>query len=138
MKRKFAAEDSEGRSERLRIALAKRGGQTAVAKEIKIPQTSLSNYLAGRDMPLPVAARVAAACHVSLEWLATGKGDLAAGDMAVKVRPSIMQAVADAYSHIKEKFYFDLGMDWFQETAIRTEKYVRAQELRAAETPNEK
>ncbi len=99
-----------------------------------MPVTTLNNYLAGRAFPIEFAARVAEACEVSLEWLAVGKKETATeGDAALQIRLSVLNAISAAYAQINEKFNFSLGIDWFQETAIRTEKYLRAQELSAAE-----
>jgi hypothetical protein len=57
---------------RLRELVKRSGGSTAVAKRSKVPIKTLANYLAGREMRRPELVAVAAACNVSLEWLATG------------------------------------------------------------------
>ncbi|RBO72779.1 helix-turn-helix domain-containing protein [Microbacterium sp. H6] len=47
--------------------------QTQLAAAVGVARNSLSNYETGRSMPqFDVTARIAAACGVSLEWLATG------------------------------------------------------------------
>jgi phage repressor protein C with HTH and peptisase S24 domain len=58
---------------RLREAVEKSGKQKDVAARAGIPASTLSEYLKGREVKLSVAARVAEACNVSLEWLASGK-----------------------------------------------------------------
>jgi phage repressor protein C with HTH and peptisase S24 domain len=58
---------------RLREAVGKSGKQKEVAARAGIPASTLSEYLKGREVKLSVAARIAEACNVSLEWLASGK-----------------------------------------------------------------
>lgn len=58
---------------RLRDAISRGGGYKLVVEKSGIPGSSLNGYLNGRDMKTAVAARVAEACGVSLEWLVTGK-----------------------------------------------------------------
>jgi phage repressor protein C with HTH and peptisase S24 domain len=58
---------------RLREAVEKSGKQKDVAARAGIPASTLSEYLKGREVKLSVAARIAEACNVSLEWLASGK-----------------------------------------------------------------
>ena len=40
-----------------------------------MPIATLSNYLAGRDMKAEALVTLAEVCRVSLEWLATGRGE---------------------------------------------------------------
>ncbi len=62
------------RAERLRVALNNAGGAAAVAKRIGMPATTISNYVAGRDLKASALVALADGCGVSLEWLATGNG----------------------------------------------------------------
>nr|WP_294915407.1 LexA family transcriptional regulator [uncultured Neokomagataea sp.] len=59
--------------QRLREAVKKSGTQKEVANRAGIPVSTFSEYLSGREMKLSVAARIADACGVSMEWLATGR-----------------------------------------------------------------
>lgn len=58
---------------RLREAVKNAGKQKDVASRAGIPASSLTDYLGGRELKLSVAARLANACGVSLEWLAVGE-----------------------------------------------------------------
>ena len=60
-------------SERLKHAVVEAGGATAVAERARLPLPTLNNYLYGKhEMKLSAAVALAGACHVSLDWLATG------------------------------------------------------------------
>lgn len=63
---------------RLADAVAQAGGRAAVVSRAAIAPNSLHEYLHGREMKLTVAVRIADACGVSLQWLATGTGPRAA------------------------------------------------------------
>lgn len=56
--------------ERLREAVRRMGGVTAVATMADIPVSSMSGYIYGREMKLSAAVKIARVCSVSLEWLA--------------------------------------------------------------------
>ncbi|WP_215753728.1 S24 family peptidase [Acetobacter sp. P5B1] len=58
---------------RIREVVERSGTQKQVAARAGIPASTLSEYLKGREVKLSLAARIAEACGVSLEWLATGK-----------------------------------------------------------------
>lgn len=64
----------KARAERLRLAVKSAGGNLAVAARAHVPVGTLNNYLAGRDPKVGAFVALAAACSVSLEWLATGQG----------------------------------------------------------------
>ncbi len=64
--------DLTAQCERLKTAVQKAGGATAVARCCGVPLGSLNRYLAGRDMQTNVAKKVARACNVSIEWLIEG------------------------------------------------------------------
>ncbi|WP_179516238.1 helix-turn-helix domain-containing protein [Microbacterium sp. JAI119] len=65
--------------------------QTQLAAAVGVARNSLSNYETGRSMPqFDVTARIAAACGVSLEWLATGVNAETASTEAEAV-PSLSQ-----------------------------------------------
>ena len=67
------------RAERLKEALRDAGGAAAVARKIGMPMPTLNNYIAGRDMKASAVVALADGCGVSVEWLATGRGDIAPG-----------------------------------------------------------
>ena len=67
------------RSERLKEALKFAGGAAAVARKIGMPMPTLNNYIAGRDMKASAIVALADGCGVSVEWLATGRGDMSPG-----------------------------------------------------------
>ncbi|QHI96021.1 hypothetical protein GT348_07055 [Aristophania vespae] len=78
----------ENRIERLKFAIQKAGGNKAVSQNSGVPLGTLNNYLAGRNMKLDAAIRLAGACGVSLEWLALGKEESSHSDypaMGVRV-----------------------------------------------------
>ncbi len=57
---------------RLRDAINRSGGIPTVAKSANVPVSTLHDYLNGTDIKLSRGARIAAACGISLDWLATG------------------------------------------------------------------
>jgi len=59
-------------SSRLRLAVGRAGGNKAVAERSGIPLSTLTTYLAGRDMKAMAAAKLAKTCGVSLDWLLIG------------------------------------------------------------------
>jgi transcriptional regulator with XRE-family HTH domain len=67
------------RAERLKEALKLAGGAAAVARKIGMPMPTLNNYIAGRDMKASAVVALADGCGVSVEWLATGRGDISRG-----------------------------------------------------------
>ncbi|MGH1363645.1 MAG: helix-turn-helix domain-containing protein [Calditrichia bacterium] len=51
--------------------------QKVLAKDLKITETTLSNYVAGRRLPdAQLVAGLAKLCNVSLNWLLLGEGDM--------------------------------------------------------------
>ncbi|WP_243429939.1 LexA family transcriptional regulator [Acetobacter sacchari] len=62
------------RADRLKVAIRFGGGNTKVAERSGVPFSTLSNYLAGRDMKADAMVTLARACGVSLSWLASGDG----------------------------------------------------------------
>ena len=70
----FRVEDEKSemvaRSERLRTAVRNAGGNTAVSSRARVPVSTLSDYLAGKDWRFSSAVSLARACKVSLDWLA--------------------------------------------------------------------
>jgi DNA-binding phage protein len=64
------------RVDRLREAVHSAGGPGSVARRAGMPLSTLSKYLAGREMRLPAAVAIARATGVRLEWLATGEGPM--------------------------------------------------------------
>ena len=69
-----------GQADRLREAIDQAGGPIAVARKSGIPFGSIQHYRQGREMRATALAPLAEACNVSIEWLATGKGPMRAGD----------------------------------------------------------
>jgi hypothetical protein len=67
------------RTARLSTAVKRAGDRLAVAKRAGMPVGTLNNYLRGRDMKAAALVALANACRVSVEWLATGRGEMAAG-----------------------------------------------------------
>lgn len=66
---------------RLKQAVDAAGGNTLVATRAGVGTTTLSGYMNGREWKVGVAAQIARACGVSLEWLLfgrTGQADPAA------------------------------------------------------------
>lgn len=58
---------------RLRQAVKLGGGNKAVSAKSGIPLRTLANLLDGQEMKVGQLVRLAAACQVSLDWLATGR-----------------------------------------------------------------
>ncbi len=82
MARKSGSQGTElaeaGTLDRLKIAVRKAGGSTAVARKSGIPLSTLNDYLKGNEVRFSRMATLAKSCDVSLDWLATGLGDNAA------------------------------------------------------------
>lgn len=64
---------------RLALAVKSAGGNKAVSEKSGIPLRTLARLLAGQEPKAEHLVRVAAACGVSLDWLATGDGSMAGG-----------------------------------------------------------
>lgn len=60
--------------ERFRSAIRRAGGNQVIARIAGIPKGTINNLLSGTDIRVSAAFAIAAACHVSLDWLATGIG----------------------------------------------------------------
>lgn len=71
---KSAINGLDGLAARLRQAVKDAGGNSVVSEISGVPPRSLTNYLGGKNEP-PVSAlsKIASACRVSLDWLATGE-----------------------------------------------------------------
>jgi hypothetical protein len=63
------------RALRLREAVLKAGGGSVVARRANMPIPSLNNYLGGRDLKTSALVKLAHACGVSVNWLATGEAE---------------------------------------------------------------
>lgn len=61
------------RAARLRQAVKAAGGNKAVARRAGMPVGTLNNYLTGRDMKAAALVALADVCHVTVDWLATGR-----------------------------------------------------------------
>ncbi|MBM9400340.1 helix-turn-helix transcriptional regulator [Gluconacetobacter azotocaptans] len=62
-------------AQRLKRAIENANGNKAVSERSGVPLSTLNGYIAGRDMKASVAARLAAACNVSVSWLLSGVGE---------------------------------------------------------------
>ena len=60
---------------RLKKAVQDAGGATAVGRQAGIPIATLKSFLNGRDVRRSALVAIADACGVSVEWLATGRGE---------------------------------------------------------------
>lgn len=65
------------RCQRLKTVIAIGGGNNAVARAAGVSNTTISTYVHGRDMKASIAVAIADACGVSVEWLMTGRGEMA-------------------------------------------------------------
>jgi hypothetical protein len=63
-------------AERLAVAIKRAGGQSAVMSRSGVKSTTLRRLLNGQDAKRGVLVAIADACGVSLEWLATGRGEM--------------------------------------------------------------
>jgi len=84
-------------SSRLRSAIGRAGGNKAVSTRSGIPLSTLTTYLAGRDMKASAAAKIAHACSVSVDWLLTGVNSAPAPQMMAQAQ-SIVPIGADGTS----------------------------------------
>ena len=62
------------RAERLKDAVRSAGGPSSVSRRAGVPLSTLNDALFGREMKVSFMVKVAGACGVSIEWLATGEG----------------------------------------------------------------
>lgn len=60
----------EGFSDRLREAIQRAGGASAVSRRSRVALSTLNDYLKGKEARFTRVAALAAACNVSLDWLA--------------------------------------------------------------------
>lgn len=104
------------RTERLRQAVNQAGGQTVVGRRAKMPPTSVGNYLAGRDMKVAALVALAEACDVSLEWLATGAGNMKNANRRV---PAWAEAFGEALDQPANFYVFCLLLSSCQEYYTR-------------------
>lgn len=65
-------DDRAAVTDRLRDAVKRAGGGTEVATRSEVPLSTLNGYLAGGEIKLSNLIKLARACGVSVEWLATG------------------------------------------------------------------
>ena len=68
-------QESDSAARRLRQAVRLAGGNRTVAGLSGVPLGTLNSYLAGGTMKVPALVALADACGVSVEWLATGRGE---------------------------------------------------------------
>lgn len=71
------SEEGKDFAERLKQIVRDNGGNTAFAQKAGIPLRTLNYYLAGKSKPnLIKLIALASAAGVSLDWLATGEGEM--------------------------------------------------------------
>lgn len=75
---------------RLRNAIQDAGGNQVVAAKSGVPLSSLNGYIAGREMKLSIAQKIAAACSVSVEWLASGREPISPLPAVMRDQESIL------------------------------------------------
>ncbi len=63
-------------SQRLRQAVTQAGGHAAVVAKSGVKRSTLTRFLAGHEIKQRALVALADACRVSVEWLATGRGDM--------------------------------------------------------------
>jgi hypothetical protein len=68
----------EDRTQRLRAAVRRAGGNLKVSKVSGVPLSTLQGYLSGAPMKLEPAMALARACGMSLDWLVTGGAPISA------------------------------------------------------------
>jgi hypothetical protein len=104
--------DQEAMIERFRSAIRRAGGNLVVAQRSGIPKGTINNLLRGTDVRISNAYAIAVACDVSLDWLATGRGDNVAHDLP----KSEASQQADVTPHDPAKrtsLFSNLNMDQF-------------------------
>ena len=69
----------EATARRLKVAFKQAGGRRRVSERTGIPERRLGSYLSGQMMKQDALVAIADACRVSVEWLATGRGQMVAG-----------------------------------------------------------
>lgn len=94
----YVQEEVTKRAERLKEAVRIGGGGAAVARKIGMPMPTLNNYLGGRDMKASAMVLLAEASGVSLEWLATGRGEQSGAISVISAEKSdvLPAAILDA------------------------------------------
>ena len=80
---------------RLRQAIKTSGGNNRVSEKTGIPLSTLGAYLRGRDIQSEQLIALAAACGVSVEWLATGQGPSAAAPAAAPPPAPALFSIVD-------------------------------------------
>jgi phage repressor protein C with HTH and peptisase S24 domain len=71
-------------SNRLKFIVKKSGGADVISQKTAIPRRTLETYLAGQTEPkLGKLLSLAESCGVSVQWLATGEGEVAEGMVAI-------------------------------------------------------
>ncbi|MCA1972087.1 MAG: helix-turn-helix domain-containing protein [Caenispirillum sp.] len=77
---------------RLSTVVEALGGRSAAAEAADVSPTQITRYTKGRNVPpFDVVARLCAAAGVSMEWVATGRGEMrpAAGHTAAPAEPNL-------------------------------------------------
>jgi transcriptional regulator with XRE-family HTH domain len=86
-------------AQRLRQAVRAAGGNKAVAFRSGVPLATINNYVRGRNgMKIEPLAALAAACHVSLEWLVSGVAAPATAATAMAASPPASTAYPAAFA----------------------------------------
>jgi hypothetical protein len=106
------------RAERLKDAVRRAGGTAVVVRATNMPTPTLNNYLSGRDMKVSALVTLADATNVSVEWLATGRGDRAPSS---PVQSDLFDAsILDAPVHFWGLFVaIRSAREWFEKSGVR-------------------
>ncbi len=70
------------------MAVRAAGGNQVVATRADMNLSTLNRYIAGRDMKASAMIRLARACNVSLDWLATGQESTAPAAQPPSAQPA--------------------------------------------------
>lgn len=105
------------RAERLRDAVRRAGGTAVIVRATNMPTPTLNNYLSGRDMKVSALVTLADATKVSVEWLATGRGNRGASQ---PVQSDIFDpAILDSPVHFWGLFVaIRAAREWFQKSGL--------------------
>ena len=97
------AESIEGLESRIREAAKFLGGIKALAAKAGIPLSSMNEYLGGAKLPADRLVAIAHAADLSLDWLATGEGEMRARPRSVA--ESIIDAVDEPFRRLRAEGY---------------------------------
>lgn len=102
----------DGFSDRLKDAVIRSGGATAVSRVSGVALSTLNDYLKGKEARFSRVVAIAKACSVSIDWLATGDGSM---KVAAAVAPGWSQPFADTLEQPANFYIFCLLLSSCQE-----------------------